>query len=129
MGVDVAQDQVDVCLVSQHDIVEQLQAELGKVDRPLAQFEDFISLFRSDTLRQAAGDGCAGVYLAAADHLDDGVSGLAGVDDLSADLQPNLVDHAQDVAFRHGRIRPHHKIRAGQGIKVGGVVGDEKGGI
>ena len=36
MRVDIAQDQIQVGLVAQHDIVEQLQAELGEFDRPAA---------------------------------------------------------------------------------------------
>ena len=36
MGVDITQDQVEVCLVSQHDVIEELQAELGKFDAPTA---------------------------------------------------------------------------------------------
>ncbi len=81
-------------------------------------------LFLGNAFGQAAGDGCAGMHLAPADHLDHGVTGLARVDDLAADLQSDLVDHAQDVAFCHGRIRSHDEIGAGQRVEMRGVVGD-----
>ena len=129
MGVDVAEDQVDVGLVAQDDVVEELQAELGEFDRPAAHLFDLLALLFGDALGQAAGDGCAGMDLAPADHLDHVVAVLARLDDLAADFQADLVDHAQDVALGHRGIRTHDEIRAAQGVEVGGVVGDVEGAV
>ena len=129
MGVDIAQDQIQIGLVAQHDVVEQLQAELGELDPPAAHLFDLPALLFGDPFGQTARDRGAGVHLAPADDLDDRVAVLARLDHLAADLQPHLVDHAQDIALCDGRIRSHHKIRSGEGIEMGGVVGEVEAGI
>ena len=123
MVVGVAQDQIPVGAVAQHDVVEQRQAELGKLDRPASHLLDFSPLLLGDPVGHPAGDTGARVHLAPADHLDDSVAVLAHLDHLAADLQPDLVDHAQDVALPHRRVRSHDEVRPAQCIEVGGVVG------
>jgi hypothetical protein len=54
---------------------------------------------------------------------------LAGLDHLTADFETHFVDHAQDVALGNRSFRPHDEIRAGQGIKVGCMIGDVKGAV
>ncbi len=41
VGVDIAQDQVKIGFVAQDNIIESLQAELGKFDRPAAHLLRF----------------------------------------------------------------------------------------
>ncbi len=123
MVVRVAQDQVAVDFVAQHHVVEQLQAELRELDRPAPHPLDLDALLLGDAVADAAGDGGTRMHLAPADHLDDGVAELAHLDDLAADLQPHLVDHAQDVALRHRRVRPHDEVGPAQRVEVRGVVG------
>ncbi len=129
MRVDIAQDQVEVSLVAQNDVAEELQAELGELDAPASHLLDLGALFFGDAFGQSAGDGGAGVHLAPADHLDDGVAVFAGLDHFSADLQPHFVDHAQDIALGNGRIGPHDEIGASQGVEMGGVIGEVEAGV
>ena len=69
------------------------------------------------------------MHLAPADHLDDVMAVFARLDHLAADLQPDLVDHAQDIALGDRSIRAHDEIRTAQGVEVGGVVGEVKAGV
>ncbi|MCX6036989.1 MAG: hypothetical protein NTW99_03680, partial [Chloroflexi bacterium] len=112
MGVDVANDKVQVSLVAQDDVVENLQAELGEFDGPAAHRFDFLALFFGDTLGQAAGDGGARVYFPSSDDLNHSVAVLAHLDDFAANFQPNLVDDAQNVALGNRGIRAHDEVRA-----------------
>src|SRR5690606_21284492 len=122
MRVHVADDQVYVRLVAQHNVVEELQAELREFHRPLAHLFDLFTLFFRDALCDPAGNGRTWMHLAPADHLDDSMSILPHLDDLAADFQPDLVDHAEDVAFSDGRIGSHHEIGTAQRVEVGRVV-------
>src|SRR5450759_258122 len=127
--VDIANDHVQVCLITQDDIVEDLQAELGELDGPAAHLFDFLALFFGNTLGQTAGDGGAGMDLATTDDLNHSVAVLAHLDDLAADFQPNLVDDTQNVALSNRGIQAHDEVRSTQGIEVGGVVGAVEGAI
>ena len=69
----------------------------------------------------------AGMDAPTADDLDDAVAGLAGVDDLAADLGADLLDHAEDVALGLGGIRPHDQVRSAEHVEVRGVVGHVEG--
>jgi hypothetical protein len=129
VGVGVAQDQVEVFLVAQHQVVEGLQGELAEFHRPAAHLLDLLALSLRDGLGHAAGHGGAGMDLAAADDLHRGVAVLARLDHLAADLQADLADDAQDVALGHRGVRPHDEVRAAQDEEVGGVVGEEEGGV
>ena len=123
MGIHVAEDEVNVFLVGEHNIIEDLQAELGELDCPMPHLFDLFALFFGDALGQPAGDGRTWMHLPAADHLDHVVTILAHLDDLAADFQPNLVDHAEDIAFRNRRIGTHYKVRSAECVEVCGVVG------
>ncbi len=127
MGEGVGEDQVHIGLVAQDDVVEELEAELGKFDVFEGNCLDLDPLLLGQRPAPAAGDAGHGVDMASAQHLDDVMVAHTGVDDLLADLHPHLVDHAQDVALGLGRIRADHKVRSAQGIEVGGVVGDVEG--
>ena len=109
MVVGVAQDQIPVGAVAQHDVVEQGQTELGKLDRPAPHLLDLSPLLLGDPVGHPAGDTGARVHLAPTDHLDHGMAVLAHLDHLAADLQPDLVNHPQDVALPHRRIGPMTK--------------------
>jgi hypothetical protein len=50
VGVDIAQDQINISLVTQNDIVEELQAELGESRSPSGPFFDFYPLFFGQSL-------------------------------------------------------------------------------
>ena len=53
----------------------------------------------------------------------------AAFDNLLANVNPNLMDDAQDVPFRCRRIWPQDKIRASQGVEVNRVVSHKECGI
>ena len=126
VGVDITDDQVEVLLVAQHDVVEGFQAELGKFNGPAPHLLDLNPLLLGNAFGQPPRNGCAGMDLAPADDLDHGMTVFAHLDDLAADLQANLVDDPQDIAFSNRGIRAHDEVRTSQGIKVGGVVGGIK---
>ncbi len=127
MGVDVAEDQVNVGLVAKHDVIEEFERELPELHCPLSHLQDFFALVFSDAFGQAAGDGSAWMNFASADHLDDGVTGLARRDDLAANLQPDFVNHAEDVSLRDRRVGTHDEIGTSERVEVGGMVGDVEG--
>ena len=129
VGVAVGEDHLLVGVVAQDDLVEDAQAELGELDRPAADLLDLGALLLRDALGHAAGHRGGRVDLAAADHLDDVVALLAGLDDLAADFHADLGQDAQDVALGRRGVRSDHEVGAAQGVEVGGVVGHVEGAV
>ncbi len=129
MVVDIAQHQVAVKRVAEDDLVEQVEAEAGEIDRPAAHLLDLLALAFVDAVAHPAREAGAEMDLAPAEHLDDRVAVLAHGNDLAANFQADLVDHPQDVALGHRRIGPHDEVRPGQDVEGGGVVGDEEGAV
>ena len=68
--VDVAGDQRDVGLVGQHDVVEDLERELGELDGLQPAGLDLLALRLVDAAAHAAGQAPVGMDGPAADHLD-----------------------------------------------------------
>ena len=52
----IPQDQIDVGLVGEHDVIEQLEAELAEFDRPSPQFFDLFALLLGDSLGKTTRD-------------------------------------------------------------------------
>ena len=86
MGVDVADDQVNVGFVAQHNFVEEINAELRELNPPASHLFDLFALFFGDAFGESARNRSAGMHFAPADHLDDGVTILAGLNHFAADL-------------------------------------------
>jgi hypothetical protein len=99
VGIDISKDEVDIFLVTKDDIIECLQGELSKFNRPATHFLNFITLFLGDTLRETAWDGSTGVHFPSADHFNNGMAIFPHLDDLATNLQSNFMDHTQDIAF------------------------------
>ena len=88
---------------------------------------ELVALLLGDRLAPAAGQARHRVYAAPAHHLDHVMVAHAAVDDLLADLQPDLVHHAQDVALGRRRVGADNEVRTAQRVEVRGVVGDVEG--
>ena len=122
VGERVALDQVDVVGVLQHHVGEQLQRELGELDRIPPQFLDLLTLLFVDPAADAAGQAPIGMDGPAAHHLDQVVPVAAHLEDLAGDFHAHLVDHAQDVPLGFRGRGADHKVRAAQGVEVGCMV-------
>ena len=112
MVVNVAEDEIHIFLIAQHNIAEEFQAELGEFNRPVSHGFDLFALFFRDALGKTARDGGAWVDFSPSDHLDHRVSILARLNDLAANLESDLVDYTEDVAFCNRRIGTHDEIGA-----------------
>ena len=127
MREGVALDEVDVVVVLEHDVVEELQAELGELDLSGRDLDHALLLLLGDRGAHAAGQAADRVDLLAADHADE-LGGLgAQVDDGAAGLETDLVDHAEDVARRRIGLGAHDEVGAGEDVEVRRVVGDVEG--
>ena len=119
----VALDEVDVVGVGEHDVVEQLQRELGELDLRRRDLDHAVALLGGDGLADAAGQAADRVDLLAADHADE-LGGLrAQLDHGAGGLEADLADDAEDVARRRVALRPHDEVRAGEDVEVRRVVG------
>ena len=123
----VALDEVDVVLVGEHDVVEELQAELGELDHARGDLGDALALVLADRLADAAGQAAHGVDGLAAEDADDLGRLGAQLDDGPAGLEADLVDHAEDVALGGIGGRPDDEVGAGEHVEVGRVVAHVEG--
>ena len=65
MAVDISQDQIQILLVTKHDVGKDIQTELSEIDRPASHLFDlgpFLFIYASGL---PPGDRCAGVHLTA----------------------------------------------------------------
>ena len=124
VGVGLAGEQLAVRRVVQHDLVEELEAALGELDRPATDPLDLRALRLGDRLGHAARDGGHRVDAAAADDLDHPVARATRLDDPPADLQPDLPHHAQDAPLGDRGIRSDDEVGAPERVEVRGVVGE-----
>src|ERR1044072_9224790 len=57
VSIHIAQNQIHVWWITQHNFVEELKTELCKLNSPMSHFLNFESLFFSDAFCHPAGDG------------------------------------------------------------------------
>ena len=55
MSVHIAEDQIHICLVAKHNIIEDLEAELCELNRPASHLFDLFALFFGDAFGHPAG--------------------------------------------------------------------------
>ena len=115
----MAGDEVQVVLVGQHDIVEELDRELGELHLGFGLGFEVLALLLADGPAHAAGQTEDGVGGLAADSRLDLLRIGAVLDHLAAHRQPHLRHHAQDVALRRVGRRAEHEIGRGQGVEMG----------
>ena len=125
--VGVGGDHLQIGRVLQHDLVKQGQREAGKLYVPAGRILDLHTLRFGNRAAPASGNPGHRMDRLAPQKGDDLVVALAAGDHLAGHIQPDLAGHPQNVALRGGRIRPDDEVRSAQSIKVGGVIGDEKG--
>ena len=123
MDVDVAGDELDVLGVLQHDVVEDLQRELGELDRLAAAGLDLLALLLVDAAADSAGQAPVRMHAAAAHHLDQGVAVVPHLQDVLGHVHADLGHHAQDVSLGRRGGRADDEIGPAQGVEVRRVVG------
>jgi len=129
MSVHIAEDEINILLVAKDNINEELQAELGELNRPATHLFDLFSLIFRNSFSETTRNGCARMDFASANDFNSIVSILARLNNLAADLEPNFVNHAEDISFCYWRIGTHHEVGSTERIKMCSVIGEVKRGI
>jgi len=124
-GVGIALDHVQVLRVVQHQVVEQLQRELGEVDGRSGHLQYGQPVLLAERLADPTRQTAHGVRGLPTEDLRDLLTIGTVLDDLHGDVQPCFLYHAQDVALICGRVRPHYEVRSSQEVEVQGVVVDD----
>ena len=103
------------------------EREEGKLEAVLGQFLELGQVLRLEALADAAGQAEHRMDHLAAEVGDQLAQPPAHADDLLADFEPDLLDHADDVALLGGASGPTMKSGPPSTIDVQGVVFEHEG--
>ena len=123
VNVDVAGDQIDVSRVLQHDVVEDLQRELGELDGLAAAGFDLLALLFVDAAADSAGQAPVGMHGPAADHLDQGVPVVSHFQHFAGDVHADLRTTPRMLRCGGRGVGTDDEVRPAQGVEMRGVIG------
>ena len=126
--VGVGHDQIDVVLVLQDDVVEDLQAELGELDRLVGDLDDPLLVVAGlSALATPPGKPSTGWITLPPAMRHQVASRFAHADDFLADLDADLAEDAENVALGLRGVGPDDEIGPAEEVEVQGVVFDHEG--
>ncbi len=109
--------------------MKSFRREQGEFYRIPGSLLHLLPLLFGEGLHDAPGNAEGGVDLPAAQHADDVHRLAPGLDHLRSDLDPDLVDHAEDVPLSHGCVGAHYEVGTAEDIEMDRVVRYVKGGV
>lgn len=126
MGVGIRGDILHVLRVFQHDIIKDLQAELGKFDRMPGRVNEVRLIVCGQRLGNPAGQAKDRVNRLSGNTRHQIAQLFADPDDFLPDFQSHFAQHPEDVAFRLGRLWPDDKVRSAQKEEVQCMIFDHE---
>ena len=116
--VGIIEDQIHVRLICQHDILEELDGELGEVEREYGGIFHPFAVLLGKSPRYAAGEPAFRVRRLGENMPDDIPVSLSDLNDLQPYFLPHFADDAKDIPLFWIGVRTDYKIGGGQEEKM-----------
>src|SRR5208283_4038602 len=116
--VGVIEDQIHVRLICQHDILEELDGELGEVEREYGGIFYPFAVLLGKSPRYAAGESAFRVRRFCENMPDDIPVSLSDLNDLQPYFLADFADDAKDIPLFWIGVRTDYKVGGGQKEKV-----------